>query len=392
MTDFAFSERLSKLPPYLFAEIDKAKRKAKAEGRDIIDLGIGDPDLPTPRYIINALYKAALDPENHRYALDSGMPRFRQAIARWYEKRFKVELDPETEVLPLIGSKEGIAHIPLAFVNAGDYVLVPDPCYPPYRNGTIFAGGVPYLMPLLAENGFLPDLGKIKSGVANKAKMIFINYPNNPTGAVADQEFYKKVLDFAHRNNILVCSDAAYSEVRYDRYRPMSILEMVGAKERTIEFHSLSKTYNMTGWRIGWACGNKKAIQGLAKVKANIDSGIFQAVQLAGIAALGGPQEPVIKANKVYRERRDALVNGLNSLGWKASKPKATFYIWTRVLPGYNSASMAKALLEKADIIATPGNGFGEHGEGYIRMALTVSKDRIKTAVQRIKKSLPRHG
>ncbi|OGX30175.1 MAG: LL-diaminopimelate aminotransferase [Omnitrophica WOR_2 bacterium RIFCSPLOWO2_12_FULL_51_24] len=392
MTDFELSERLAKLPPYLFAEIDKAKRQAKAEGRDIVDLGIGDPDLPTPKHIINALYKAALDPANHHYALDSGMPRLRQAIAKWYKKRFKVHLDPDTEVLPLIGSKEGIAHIPLAFVNQGDYVLVPDPCYPPYKNGTIFAGGVPYLMPLLAENGFLPDLGKIKSGVANKAKMIFINYPNNPTGAVADEEFYKRVLDFAHRNNILVCSDAAYSEVRYDRYRPMSILEMVGAKDRTIEFHSLSKSYNMTGWRIGWACGNKKAIQGLAKVKSNIDSGIFQAIQLAGIAALEGSQGSVEKANRIYKGRRDALVNGLSSLGWRVSKPKATFYVWAKVLSGYNSASMAKALLERADIIATPGSGFGKYGEGYIRMALTVPKDRIKTAVQRIKRSLPRHG
>ena len=388
MSDFEFSERLAKLPPYLFAEIDKAKRQAKAKGRDIVDLGIGDPDLPTPGHIIKALHRASLEPDNHHYALDSGMPQLRQAIAKWYKKRFKVELDPDTEVLTLIGSKEGIAHIPLAFINPGDYVLVPDPCYPPYKNGTVFAGGMPYLMPLLAENDFLPDLDRIDPTVSNKAKMMFINYPNNPTGAVADEEFYKKTLDFAHRNNILICSDAAYSEVCYDKYRPVSILQVVGARDRAIEFHSLSKTYNMTGWRIGWACGNKKAIQGLAKVKSNIDSGIFQAVQLAGIAALEGPQEPVVRANKTYKERRDALVNGLNSLGWKVSKPKATFYVWAKVFPGYNSASLAKALLEKADIIVTPGNGFGRYGEGYIRMALTVPRDRIKTAVQRIKKFL----
>ena len=368
--------------------MDRAKREAKSQGRDIIDLGVGDPDLPTPRHIINALRKAALDPANHHYALDYGMPQFRQAIARWYKKRFKVELDPETEVLPLIGSKEGIAHMPLAFINTGDYVLVPDPCYPPYKNGTIFAGGIPYLMPLLAENDFLPDLDKIDTDIANKAKIMFINYPNNPTGAVADEEFYRKVLDFAHRNNALVCSDAAYSEVCYDKYRPMSILQMVGAKERAVEFHSLSKTYNMTGWRIGWACGNKQAIQGLAKVKSNIDSGIFQAIQSAGIAALEGPQETMVKANKTYKERRDALVNGLNSLSWKVLKPKATFYVWAKNLPGYDSASLAKALLEKADIIVTPGNGFGSNGEGYIRMTVTVSKDRIKTAVQRIKRFL----
>lgn len=388
MSEFKFSERLRKLPPYLFAEIDKAKRQAKANGRDIIDLGIGDPDLPTPSHIIEALYKAALDPNNHHYALDSGMPQLREAIAKWYRKRFKVKLDPETEILPLIGSKEGIAHIPLAFVSTGDYVLVPDPCYPPYRNGTIFAGGNPYLMPLLAENDFLPDFSKIKKDILKKTKLMFLNYPNNPTGAVADDEFYKKAVDFAHKNNILICHDAAYSEISFDGYRPMSILELDGAKDIAIEFHSLSKTYNMTGWRIGWACGNRKAIEGLAKVKSNIDSGIFQAIQLAGIAALEGPQGCVKEANKIYKERRDVLANGLNSIGWRVPKPKATFYVWAKTPPGYNSTNLAKTLLERADIIATPGVGFGKYGEGYVRMALTVPKDRIKLAIQKIKKIL----
>lgn len=388
MNELKFSERLRKLPPYLFAEIDKAKRQAKEKGCDIVDLGIGDPDQPTPSHIIEALYKAALDPNNHHYALDSGMPQLREAIAKWYRKRFKVKLDPETEILPLIGSKEGIAHIPLAFVNAGDYVLVPDPCYPPYRNGTIFAGGIPYLMPLLAENDFLPDLFKIKKDILKKAKLIFLNYPNNPTGAVADEEFYKMGIDFARKNNILICHDAAYSEISFDGYRPMSILELDGAKDVAIEFHSLSKTYNMTGWRIGWACGNKRAIEGLSKVKSNIDSGIFQAIQLAGIAALDGPQASIKEGNRIYKERRDILVNGLNSLGWRISRPKATFYVWTKALPGYNSTVLAKTLLEKADIIVTPGVGFGKYGEGYIRMALTVPKDRIKVAIQRIKKVL----
>jgi LL-diaminopimelate aminotransferase len=388
LSELKFSERLSKLPPYLFAEIDKAKRQAKARGRDIIDLGIGDPDLPTPPHIVEALYKAALDVDNHHYALDSGMPEFRRAIARWYHKRFNVKLDPDTEVLPLIGSKEGIAHFPLAFINTGDYVLVPDPCYPPYKNGTIFAGGVPYLMPLLAENDFLPDLSRMEKSVLKKAKLMFLNYPNNPTGSAADEGFYGKALAFARKNNIFICSDAAYSEICFDGYRPISILELSGAKDIAIEFHSLSKTYNMTGWRIGWACGNKKAIAGLAKVKSNIDSGIFQAIQLAGIAALEGPQSCLKKANGVYQERRDALVSGLDSLGWEASNPKAAFYVWIRVIPGYDSAGMAKALLEKADIIATPGNGFGKYGEGYIRMALTVPKERIKAAIQRIKRFL----
>ncbi|HRZ67882.1 MAG TPA: aminotransferase class I/II-fold pyridoxal phosphate-dependent enzyme, partial [Candidatus Omnitrophota bacterium] len=281
-----------------------------------------------------------------------------------------------------------IAHFPLAFINPGDYVLVPDPCYPPYKNGTTFAGGIPYIMPLLAENDFLPDLPRIEKGVLGKAKIMFVNYPNNPTGAVADREFYKKALDLSDKNNMLICSDAAYSEVCYDGYRPMSMLELDGAKDRVIEFHSLSKTYNMTGWRIGWACGNRKAVEGLAKVKSNIDSGIFQAIQIAGIAALEGTQEPLRKANSTYRERRNALVDGLNSLGWKVSKPKATFYVWARTLPGYDSSGMARALLEKANIIATPGVGLGRNGEGYIRMAVTVEKERIKEAVRRIKRSL----
>lgn len=388
MREIKFSDKLKKLPPYLFAEIDKAKRQARVKGRDIVDLGVGDPDLPTPSHIIEALYKAALDPNNHHYALDSGMPQLRQAIAKWYRKRFKVELEPEAEILPLIGSKEGIAHIPLAFVNSGDYVLVPDPCYPPYRNGTIFAGGVPYSMPLLAECDFLPDLSKVKKDILKKTKLMFLNYPNNPTGAVADEEFYKKAVDFAHKNNVLICHDAAYSEISFDGYRPMSILELDGAKDVVIEFHSLSKTYNMTGWRIGWACGNRRAIEGLAKVKSNIDSGIFQAIQLAGISALEGSQASIKQANRIYKERRDALVNGLNSLGWRASRPKATFYVWVKTLPGYNSTNLAKALLEKADIIVTPGVGFGKYGEGYIRMALTVPKDRIKVAIQRVKKFL----
>ncbi len=382
MSEIKFSERLRKLPPYLFAEIDKAKRQAKARGRDIVDLGIGDPDQPTPPHIIEALYKAALDPNNHHYALDSGMPQLRQAIAKWYRKRFKVKLDADCEILPLIGSKEGVVHIPLAFINPGDYVLVPDPC----RNGAIFAGGVPYSMPLLAENDFLPELSKIKKDILKVAKLMFLNYPNNPTGAVADEEFYKKVIDFAHKNNILICHDSAYSEISFDGYRPMSILQIDGSKDVAVEFHSLSKTYNMTGWRIGWACGNRRAIEGLAKVKSNIDSGIFQAIQLAGIAALEGSQASIKQTNRIYKERRDTLVNGLNSLGWRVSRPKATFYVWAKALPGYNSTGLAKALLERADIIVTSGVGFGKYGEGYVRMALTVPKESIKVAIQRIKK------
>ena len=380
-----FSDRLKKLPPYLFAEIDKAKRQAKAEGKDIIDLGIGDPDQPTPRHIIDELYKAAQDPANHKYALDAGLPRLREVIAKWYQERFGVELDPLTEILPLIGSKEGIAHMPLAFINPGDVSLVPDPCYPPYKSGTIFAGGEPYLMPLLAANNFLPDFDLIDSQVLNRAKMLYLNYPNNPTSAIATIDFFNQAVDFSQENDLIVCHDAAYSEMSYDDYNPISFLQAQGAKDAGVEFHSLSKTYNMTGWRVAFAVGNSKLIQGLAKVKSNIDSGIFQAVQAAGIMALEGPQDYVLEMKQMYQERRDVLVDGLNDLGWKVAKPKATFYVWIPVPPGYTSTELVKLLLEKTNIITTPGIGFGPNGEGYIRMTLTVPKERLHEAVQRIK-------
>jgi LL-diaminopimelate aminotransferase len=383
---FKLSKKLQSLPPYLFVEIDKAKRRAAAEGRDIIDLGIGDPDTPTPRHIIEALYQAALDPANHRYALDQGMPALRATIEGWYKRRFNVNLNPDTEILPLIGSKEGIAHFPLGFLNAGDYSLVPDPCYPPYKGGTILAGGKPFLMPLCAANGFLPNLKKIPANIRRSAKLLYINYPNNPTGATAENRFYRDVVEFAVRNKIIVISDLAYSEIAYDGYRPRSFLETQGAKDVGIEFHSLSKTYNMTGWRIGWACGNAKLISALAKVKSNIDSGIFSAVQLAGIAALEGPQEHIGNMRNLYRERRDALIRGLNSQGWQVTPPKATFYVWLKVFNRMDSIKFSKLLLEKANIVVTPGVGFGRHGEGYIRIALTVSRERIEEAVGRLKK------
>jgi LL-diaminopimelate aminotransferase len=382
------SERLKKLPPYLFVEIDKAKKQARDEGRDIIDLGVGDPDIPTPRFIIDALNKAAHDPKTHRYALDQGLPEFRQAVAKWYKRRFDVELNTESEIHPLIGSKEGIAHIPLAFVNPGDMVLVPDPCYPPYKSGTIFAGGEVLIMPLTEQHHFLPDLKSINHHLLHKVKMLFINYPNNPTAATCDKKFLKEVVDFAAKHNIIVCHDAAYSEVAFDGFKPPSILEVEGAKDVAIEFHSLSKTFNMTGWRIGYACGNSKLIEGLAKVKANIDSGIFSAIQKAGIVALENYARHINSVIKVYEERRDILVGGLNSIGWNVTKPKATFYVWSHVPGRYTSATFTKALLDKADIVVTPGNGFGEHGEGYIRMALTVDKGRIRQAVERIKKKI----
>ena len=383
---FKLSKKLQSLPPYLFVEIDKAKRKARAEGRDIIDLGIGDPDQPTPKHIIEALYQAAQDPSTHKYALDQGMPALRRAIEGWYKRRFDVGLNPDTEILPLIGSKEGIAHFPLAFINEGDYSLVPDPCYPPYKGGTILAGGKPYLMPLREENAFLPDLKNIPSAILKKAKLLFINYPNNPTGATAEKGFYEDVVIFARKHKLIVISDLAYSEMSYDGYKPSSFLEVDGAKDVAIEFHSLSKTYNMTGWRIGWACGNAELVAALAKVKSNVDSGIFSAIQLSGIAALEGPQEYVRNMCQLYQERRDTLVSGLRSLGWQVNSPKATFYMWIKVPKKVNSIDFAARILEKANIVATPGVGFGKNGEGFIRMALTVPKERMGEAVERLKK------
>lgn len=382
------SERLKRLPPYLFVEIDKAKKKARDEGRDIIDLGIGDPDIPTPDFVINAMNKAMRDPKNQRYPLDQGLPEFRQAVAAWFGKRYGVGLDPSSEILPLIGSKEGIAHMPLAYVDPGDAVLVPDPCYPPYRSGTWFAGGEVVPMPLAEKNRFLPDLKAIDHALLHKVRMIFINYPNNPTSAVCDRRFFEDVVDFAKKHDIIVCQDAAYSEMGYDGYKAPSILEVEGAKDVAIEFHSFSKTFNMTGWRLGFACGNPELVAALAKVKSNIDSGVFFAIQWAGIAALDHYDEHMRKVLGIYEQRRDALVDGLNSIGWDVAKPKATFYVWCAVPERHTSATFARELLEKADIVATPGNGFGESGEGYVRMALTVDIGRIREAVERIRARL----
>ena len=386
--DHSVSNRLQQLPPYLFLEIDKAKRAARQSGRDIIDLGVGDPDTPTPDFIIDALDKAAREPANHKYALDQGMPVFRKAIAQWYSRRFGVALDPDSEVLPLIGSKEGIAHFPLAFVNPGESTLVPDPCYPPYKGGTIFAGGKVHLMPLREKNSFLPDFARIPASALKKARIMYLNYPNNPTGAVCDKAFFAEAVDFCRRHNLIALSDLAYSEMSYDGFRPPSMLEVDGARDVCIEFHSLSKTCNMTGWRSGWACGNRQLVAGLAKVKSNVDSGIFSAVQVASVAALEHSDEHIAAMRAMYQERRDILVSGLNGCGWKVRSPKATFYIWAKVPKAFTSIAFAALLLEKADIVATPGVGFGGSGEGYIRFALTVDKGRIREAVDRIKKNL----
>jgi LL-diaminopimelate aminotransferase len=380
------AKRIEQIPPYLFAEIDKKKEELRRKGMDLIDLGIGDPDLPTPSLIIERLKKAADNPKNHRYPSYEGMIEFRTAVAQWYGRRFGVKLDPKTEALSLIGSKEGIAHIPLAFVNPGDYVLVPTPGYPVYRVATLFAGGIPYFLPLRRENGFLPNLSDIPKEIAEKSKILFINYPNNPTSAIAERSFFEEVVAFAKRHRIIVCHDAAYSEIAFDGYQPLSFLQVEGATEVGVEFHSLSKTFNMAGWRIGFAVGCPEIVSGLGRVKTNIDSGVFQAIQEAGVEALQHLDTPLPEIIEIYERRRDVLVKGLREVGLEVDRPKATFYLWIEVPGGYTSAQFATLLIEQAGIVVTPGNGFGEEGEGYFRMALTVDEARLKEAIERLKR------
>ncbi len=382
---FEYAQRIKILPPYLFAQIDQKKREKLQQGVDLIDLGVGDPDIPTPQPIVEAMKRAVEKPEHHRYPSYEGMFSFRKAVADWYKRRFGVDLDPHTEIVTLIGSKEGIAHFPLAFVNPGDVVLCPDPAYPVYKIGTIFAGGEPYILPLKEENGFLPDFKSVPKDILKRAKIIWVNYPNNPTSAVAEESFYKELIDWARENNIIVASDLAYSEIYFGNKRPMSILQIEGAKEVAIEFHSLSKTFNMTGWRLGMAVGNKDLIAGLGKVKTNVDSGQFQAIQEAGITALSLPEEEVQKIRDIYRERRNAMIKALEDVGLEVYKSDATFYLWVKVPKGYTSAEFVSLLLDKCGIVCTPGNGFGQYGEGYFRISLTVPTARLLEAVERIK-------
>jgi len=379
------AERLKRLPPYLFAEIDKKKREARARGADLIDMGIGDPDLPTPPHIVEALKRGAENPEHHRYPSYEGMIEFRTAAADWYRRRFGVLLDPETEVLALIGSKEGTAHMPLAFVNPGDVVLVPDPGYPVYAAGTWFAGGEVHFMPLLRKDAFMPDLDAIPDAVARRAKLMYLNYPNNPTAGTATREFFARAVDFARTHGIIVCHDAMYSELRFDDYRPPSFLETPGAREVGVEFHSLSKTYSMTGWRVGFIVGNALAVAGLGKVKTNVDSGVFQAIQEAAIAALGGPQDVAEQYRRVYQERRDVVVAGLRALGWEVDVPRAAFFVWAPVPGGLDSRGFAARLLDEVGCVVTPGVGFGPSGEGFYRVALTIEAKRLAEAMDRLK-------
>ena len=381
-----YADRINSLPPYLFATIDEAKAKMVAKGVDVIDLGVGDPDQPTPAHIVESMCDAVRDPKTHRYPSYTGMLSFREAAANWCKETKGIDIDAASETLTMIGLKEGIAHIPLAFINPGDVALIPDPGYPVYEIGTRFAGGIPHIMPLLAENDFLPDFDAIPKDVLAKAKLMFLNYPNNPTSATADLKFFEKVVEFARENDIVVVHDNAYCEMVYDDYQAPSFLNVDGAMDVGIELYSLSKTYNMTGWRLAFAVGNKDMLNAVGKVKSNIDSGAFDAIQIAGITALSSSQQCVADMNAIYTERRDALLKGLNAIGLDVKPPKATFYVWAPVPEGYDSMGFSKLLLEEAGIVATPGVGFGDYGEGYIRFALTQSVERINEAVERMEK------
>lgn len=377
--------RVELIPPYLFARIDKKKNEARSRGIDLIDFSIGDPDIPTPPHIVKKMQEATANPRNHQYPSYEGMPAFRKAVAEWYMTRFGVDLDPDEEVVTLIGSKEGIAHLPWAYVQEGDVALIPSPGYPVYKITTLLAGGTPYILPLKEENAFLPVFEAIPEDVKRKAKICFLNYPNNPTGAHGDDALYEKAVKLGRDNDILICHDAAYSEVTYDGHTARSILQFDKEKRYSIEFHSLSKTYCMTGWRIGFAVGNREAVQNLGKLKTNIDSGVFQAIQEAGIEALTGSQESVEQMKALFARRRDLVVDGLSSIGIRVPKPLATFYIWAHVPAGYTSADFAEMLIEKVGVVVTPGSGFGEEGEGFFRISITTGEDRIREAIERLK-------
>jgi len=378
------AKRIEQLPPYLFAEISRKIAEKRAQGVDVVSFAIGDPDIPTPPHVIDALCQAARDPVNHRYPETDGLPDLRRAIARWYEQRFDVSLDPDREVLPLIGSKEGIGHIALCFIDPGDLALVPDPGYPVYSVGTMFAGGACHFMPLTEENDFLPDLEAIPEAVAGRARLMWISYPNNPTGAVAEIDFFERVVRFAQKHDIAVCHDAPYTEVSFDGYRPVSFLQAAGAREMGVEFHSFSKSYNMTGWRIGMVVGNATMVDALMRVKSNLDSGIPQAIQRMAIAAFEGPQDCIAEHNAVYQRRRDRLVEALAKMGLGVRPPKASLYIWARLPEGHTSLEFASRLLDDIGVVVTPGIGYGPHGEGYVRLSLTVPDERLEEGLRRL--------
>jgi len=378
------SRRIAQLPPYLFVEITRKIAEKRAAGIDVISFAIGDPDIPTPKHIMESMHAAADDPANHRYPESDGLPELRHAIADWYQQRFGLTFDADKEVLPLIGSKEGIANIAYCLIDPGDVALVPDPGYPVYAIGTMFAGGEPYYMPLKEEDGFLPDLNAIPEDVAKRAKVLWLNYPNNPTAAVADLAFFEEAVRFAKKYDIAICHDGPYSDVAYDGYKPVSFLQADGARDVGIEFHSLSKTFNMTGWRIGMAVGNATLIDALFRIKSNVDSGINQAVQRMAITALEGPQDCIDEHNEIYQRRRDRVVEALQACGMRVQAPKASLYVWARVPDGFKSAELAARLIEDVGVVVTPGSGYGQYGEGYVRLSLTTADERVEEGVRRL--------
>ena len=382
------AKRIEKLPPYLFAEIDRKVAEAKARGADIISFGVGDPDLPTPPHVIEALHKGASDPATHRYPSYTGMPEFRQSIASWYSRRFDVTLDADDEVQPLVGSKEGIFHLPVAFIDPGDIALIPDPGYPVYETGTILAGGEAVLLPLTEANGYKPDLASLSDEVLDRARVLWLNYPSNPTAACADISLFEEAVRFCKQHDLLLAHDAAYTEITFDGYVAPSVLEVDGAMDCAIEFHSLSKTYNMTGWRIGWVAGAPVAIEAMKRLKTNVDSGIFDAVQRAGIAAIEGPQDYHLSCVERFRHRRDLLCDGLKSMGIVVEPPKGSIYVWVPVPEGHTSESFTTFLLDTCDIVVAPGTGYGPSGEGYVRFSLTIEDDRLEEGVERLRKAV----
>ncbi len=379
-----FSDRLGKLSPYPFVEISRIIAEKRAAGADVVTFGIGDPDIPTPQHIIDRLLTASQHAPNHRYPETDGLPEMRRAFAQWYDARFNVKLDPDTEVLPLIGAKEGIGHAAFCFLDPGDIALIPDPAYPVYGVGTMFAGAESHIMPLYESNGWLPELDAIPSDVARAAKLMWLNYPNNPTSAVASEEDFLSAIAFCKENDIALLHDAAYSEVAYEGYSPLSYLQVAGSKDIGLEFHSLSKTYNMTGWRIGMAVGNSDMIKALFQIKANLDSGVPQAVQEMAMEALTGSQDCVADNVDSYTRRRDRVVKAVQAMGMSAAVPRASLYIWAKVPDGYTSAEMAQLLLEELDVVVTPGSSYGKYGEGYIRLSLTTPDEQVEKGCQRM--------
>ena len=378
-----FAKRLDAVPPYLFAELERKIEEREKAGIDVISLGIGDPDLPTPEPVIEALARAARSPSTHQYPSNRGTDEFRAAVAAFYDRRFGVRIDPDTEVIPVLGGKEGVAHIALATLDPGDTALAPDPGYPPYTSGPVFSGASVHYLPLTEENGFLPDLESAPEG-----RLLFLNYPNNPTGATAEIEFFERVVGFARERGLIVVHDNAYSEITFDGYRAPSFLEAEGAKDVGVEIFSLSKGWNMTGWRAGWIAGNPELVERYRHLKTNLDSGMFEAVQAAAVAALTDAADFPRQMSDVYQRRRDLVADALRELGLDVAPPKATPYFWARVPAGYTSASFVELVLEQANVVVSPGNAYGPSGEGFVRLSLTVPDERLQEAVSRIQASL----